>query len=478
MMSKKTDPQTAEAQGPKWVQISGRQLTAGGQAVQLRGIGLGNWMLVEHFMIGLPQVDYVMRQAFQEVLGSERATAFWDAYMRSYITEWDIEAIAGMGFNHVRLPFSYRHFERDDAPGKYREEGFALVDRVVNWCRRHGLWVVLDLHSAPGCQASDWNAESGFGEVQLWDDEHFQARTANLWREIARRYRDEPTVLAYEILNEPVTAIPEQVSRLNAFHHRCIAAIREVDQRHVIVVNGDKHATVLSALDDATFADPQVMAAFHFYYHYCADMHGIPAFPCVHNGKRIDEEFLAKHSGLDKRADGERIARPAFLDEFGFGYSSPRVGVDRAVHEAIIKWCESVNVHWNLWHWKDVKGMGLLHMRPGTPWLKLLEKIGAGAMRSAADGAVRNYLGEVDKLLTLESKRRFRLQQETSRDLQMQMLWTLVERMSDLTASDLAALGASFASDQFEFDEPMATFLRDFMNRPAPIVAATGPSAG
>jgi endoglucanase len=154
---------------PGWISLAGPSMLADGQPVHLRGIGLGNWMLVEHFMIGLPQVDYMQREAFLDVLGPERANAFWDAYMDAYFSEADFAAIKALGFNHVRLPFSYRHFESDDAPGVWREEGFRLVDRVIAACKRHGLWVLLDLHSAPGCQASDWNAESAFGEAFLWD---------------------------------------------------------------------------------------------------------------------------------------------------------------------------------------------------------------------------------------------------------------------------------------------------------------------
>src|ERR1039458_6045536 len=253
---------------PQWVRIEGQGLVAGGEPVRLRGIGLGNWMLVEHFMIGLPQVDYVMRETFAKMLGPEKSAAFWDAYMENYFTEKDVARIRELGFNHVRLPFSYRHFESDARPGQWREEGFRLLDRMIGWCRQHGLWVLLDLHSAPGCQASDWNAESAHGEVQLWDNASDQEQVAALWHEIARRYRNEPTVLAYEVLNEPDTQFPSQVASLNAFHLRCIRAIREVDKRHIIVVDGDKHATDLRALDSATFTDPQVLAAFHFYHQY------------------------------------------------------------------------------------------------------------------------------------------------------------------------------------------------------------------
>ena len=321
-----------------WIQLDGRRLLADGRSVHLRGIGLGNWMLVEGFMIELPQVDYVMRQAFREVLGPERSDAFWNAYMDAYFTEADVAAIKAMGFNHVRLPFSYRHIETDDRPGHYREEGLALLDRMIGWCRKHGLWVMLDMHSAPGCQASDWNAESAHGEVFLWDDATFKDRVVGMWREIARRYRDESAVMAYEVLNEPVTTFPYQVGLMNEFHHRCIAAIREVDKRHVIVINGDKHATDLRALDAETFADPQVMAACHYYF-FTTPLQQLSEFPATKDGVTYDEEYLLTKAGLAARSARENIARPEFLDEFGTGYYGPQSHgppQDRRRHDRLV----------------------------------------------------------------------------------------------------------------------------------------------
>jgi hypothetical protein len=442
--------------------LDGRTILAGGKPIHLRGIGLGNWMLVEGFMIELPQVDYVMRQAFRECLGQERADAFWTAYMDAYFTEADVAAIKAMGFNHVRLPFSYRHIEADERPGLYREEGFELLDRMIGWCRKHGLYVMLDMHSAPGCQASDWNAESAHGEVFLWDDAVLKERVAGMWREIARRYRHEPAVMAYEVLNEPVTSFPCQVASMNAFHHRCIEAIREVDRRHIIVINGDKHATDLHALDAATFKDPQVMAACHFYF-FTTPLQQLTEFPCTKDGVTYDAEYLVTKLGLPQRSARDHIPRPEFLDEFGTGYFGPNSGAHRKIVGAMIAWCEQTGVHWNLWHWKDVRAMGLLHMKPEAPWVKLLEKIGARKLRSDGHAAVGAYLDQVTKFLPLEGKRRHRLWAETTRDLEMQALWTLVERMQDLSAAELAALGASFTSDNFELDEPMAAILKGVM---------------
>jgi hypothetical protein len=107
--------------------------------------------------------------------------------------------------------------------------------------------------------------------------------------------------------------------------------------------------------------------------------------------------------------------------------------------------------------------MGLLHMKEEAPWVRLLEKIGARKLRSDSHAAVQAHAEKVQTFLPLEGKRRHRLWAETQRDLEMQVLWTLVERMKDLSAADLAALGASFTSDNFKLDEPMAAILKSVM---------------
>jgi hypothetical protein len=72
------------------------------------------------------------------------STEHYDAF----IQEEDIRKIASMGFDHVRLAIDYEVLE--DEYGRTREEGFAYVTRVVKWCKRQGLNIVLDLHKAYG----------------------------------------------------------------------------------------------------------------------------------------------------------------------------------------------------------------------------------------------------------------------------------------------------------------------------------------
>jgi hypothetical protein len=431
--------------------------------VSLRGIGLGNWMMVEHFMLGLPQVDHVMRRAFREVLGEDAEHAFWDAYMDAYLAEEDFAYLRSLGFNHVRLAFDYRHLESDLRPYEYRESGFALLDRVIGWCRRHDLYVLLDLHAVPGSQAPDWNAASADGEALFFDVRDFQDRVVALWGEIARRYRDEPVVMGYEILNEPVTRDAGQVERMNAFNRACLAAIRRHDSGHIVVVNGDHHATDLGAIAPDIFDDPQVMAAFHFYHQFTHPLRIVDQFPGVHDGTEIDETYLVRETGLAVRSDRDRIARPEFLGEFGINYwtgSSSGIEAQRSILEATIRYANANGIHWNVWHFKDVRGMGLLAMRDDTPWMAFLRESGVAGIASRAEAARDEYIARIGAILPLSDKRRFRLASEAERDFQLELLHAVVGDLRGRSLHDLEQLGASFASRNFVPDKRIEAALR------------------
>jgi len=445
------------------LQLHGRRVQANGESIALRGMGLGNWMLLEHFMLGLPQVDHVIRRAFREVLGESASRAFWDAYMDAYLAEDDFAYLRSLGFNHVRVAFDYRHFESDWRPYEYDQAGFALLDRVIGWCQRHDLYVLLDLHAAPGCQAADWNAGSRDGEALLLEVRDFADRTAALWGAIARRYRDEPTVMAYEILNEPVTRDRTQVERMNALTRACLAAIRREDRDHIVIVNGDHHATDLGAIAADIFDDPQVMAAFHFYHQYTPPLRDVDQFPGVHDGVTIDEAYLVDRTGLAVRSDRHRIARPEFVGEFGINYwrgSAAQVEAQRSILECLIRHANANGIHWNLWHYKDVRGMGLMAMRDDTPWMAFLREAGVADLAARAAAARDRYVVEVDAVLPLSDRRRFRLASEAERDFQLELLYATVGRLKGRSLHDLEELAGSFGSQNFVPDERIEAALR------------------
>lgn len=138
-----------------FVHRDGNQVVDGyGEPVLLRGMGLGNWLLPEGYMWGFeppaPQSAREIEALVSQLVGPERAALFWREFRDRFICEDDIARIALEGMNHVRLPINSRLVVDDD--GALEPAGVALVDRLIEWCRAHGLWVVLDLHGPLGAR--------------------------------------------------------------------------------------------------------------------------------------------------------------------------------------------------------------------------------------------------------------------------------------------------------------------------------------
>src|ERR1700734_417487 len=132
-----------------------------------------------------------------ELIGPTDAAKFWHEYRDGYITRKDIDFIAKAGFNTIRIPFHYKFFEAGN------EEGFALVDRVVGWAKEDGLYVILDMHCAPGGQTGA-NIDDSWGYPWLYTSPEAQEETVAIWKRIAARYKNNGTVRGYDLLNEPL----------------------------------------------------------------------------------------------------------------------------------------------------------------------------------------------------------------------------------------------------------------------------------
>ena len=177
-----------------------------GQIVTLRGCNLGNWFLIEPWMLGLRDERIRDQHDFLGVLksrfGDEQAEALMDVYRTNWITPREFEVVRSFGFNVIRLPFHYSLLEDDDQPFTLRDDGFEWLDRAINMAEEVGIYVILDMHGVPGGQSTDMPS-GRVGENRLWDEPVFQERTAWLWARIAERYRDRDTVIAYDLINEP-----------------------------------------------------------------------------------------------------------------------------------------------------------------------------------------------------------------------------------------------------------------------------------
>jgi endoglucanase len=233
------------------VRIEGKNFVApDGATIHLKGISLGNWLMPEGYMFKF-EVAKAPRQilaAFDRLLGPEQAAAFWTQYRDSYITQDDIRFIKSVGFNMVRVPLHWRLFMTAD--GIMAGEGWALLDRVVGWAAASGLYVIPDLHAAPGGQTGI-NHDDGPGYPLMFYVPRDRELTVRLWRAIAARYSGNPTILGYDILNEPIAPYHDVATlnaRLEPFYKRATEAIREVDPGRIVFLAGGQWSSSFAML--------------------------------------------------------------------------------------------------------------------------------------------------------------------------------------------------------------------------------------
>lgn len=172
-----------------------------------------------------------------------------------YITEKDIERIAAWGFDHIRLPVDYEVLEKKDSPFEYIEKGFGYIDNAVRWCKKNGISVLIDLHSAPGFRFNDFEKSTLFQERLL------QERYLRLWETIAKRYRGERHV-AFDLLNEIVLPSSDPWNKLAA---ECVSVIRAIDPDRLLIIGGNNYNSIYELKNISLYDDPNIAYTFHFY---------------------------------------------------------------------------------------------------------------------------------------------------------------------------------------------------------------------
>lgn len=272
----KTEMDRSRVKG--FLDVKGRKIVNGdGEEILLAGWGLGNWLLTEGYMWlsgGSENFDRPRRieAVIEGFAGKEFADDFWDKFRNTYITEEDIRYLAQLGYNSVRIPLNSRLF-LSDQPGEIRflEEGFRLVDNCIEWCKKHGLYVFLDLHGAPGGQTGANIDDSVDDMPRLFMEQEYFDRGIALWEEIARRYKDEWIVGGYDLLNEPIrpkrfpqdTDVDDLLPRLQEFYEKAIAAVRKIDKRHLFTLEGHHWASETSIFHKKY--DEKMVIHFHRY---------------------------------------------------------------------------------------------------------------------------------------------------------------------------------------------------------------------
>jgi endoglucanase len=259
-----------------------------GQNVILRAVNLGYWTVQEGYMMNpqngnLVNCQWKMKKKYFDAGQTEaQVESFYQSWRDNFITKADIDYIASLGFNAVRFPMHYEIF-LTSAQRTWRNnviknigyhdtykanlqgalnnntlftdpnvEGFKMIDRVLGWCAANGMYVILDLHAAPGGQGADQNISDLFYPNDLWNQQVFKDVTNKLWEKIAARYKNEGRIAWYELVNEPNQTPSNQV--IHDLYQRLITTIRGQSDNHIIMIEGNGWGNNYDYMEPFTFA--------------------------------------------------------------------------------------------------------------------------------------------------------------------------------------------------------------------------------
>jgi len=218
-----------KTQGAQWAKASGTPIT-------LKGTNLGNWLVQEFWMMGqgLNGVtdQCTLEAALTANLGYSEKERLMKVFHDSWITERDWDQLQALGFNLVRLPILWSVIEDENHPKTLREDAWVYLDWAIAQAKSRGIYVILDLHGAPGGQTP--NDHTGCaGKNEYWTSSENQERAKWFWQQVATRYKDEPAVAAYDPLNEPWGSTAEEMaSRVEELYD----SIRAIDTQHIVLL--------------------------------------------------------------------------------------------------------------------------------------------------------------------------------------------------------------------------------------------------
>lgn len=350
--------------------------------ITLKGVNLGNAFIIEPWMfyglnnpaVKTPNVpgydpdvavldDWQFRDILTQRFGIETTKDLIKQFQDTYLTQIDLDNILNMGINAVRLPVYYRDIRELDDQFNWvgNRFNFDHIDRIIKLCADRGIYVLLDLHGAPGSQSAqdnsgrrDFNQLFNGNEMITCDNvtvrsaDCYQKRTIELWQALATHYRKNTAIAGYDLLNEPAGA--DSPETLWQFYDQMYDAIRTIDSNHLIVMEGlwvdtNKWPSVLNDWDwlpnPSMFNWTNVAYQFHYYCWDCAT--GEPPVPA--NEQITRQKAFISGKVLDISVTQPDYNIPLMIGEFtGFGV--------RKVWEDYLDNFNLNNISWFSWAYK------------------------------------------------------------------------------------------------------------------------------
>lgn len=327
-----------------------------GRPFLIRGTNLGNWLVPEGYMFRFEKTNAprLINNAFEELIGPEKTKLFWQKFVENYITYDDIKYIKQTGANSIRIPFHYKLFTNEDYLGSDDpKRGFQIFDKVLEWCRKENLYVILDMHCAPGGQTGD-NIDDSHGFPFLFVDTASQKLTVKIWTDIAKRYKNDRVIMGYDLLNEPIAHYFNAIELnplLEPLYKKITAAIRVVDKNHLIFLGGAQWNSNFKVFGKPF--DTKLVYTFHKYwtpatqaviqdYIDFSNQYNVPLY-CGETGENtnswvdsfrvvMEKNHIGWHYWPYKKLDNERgfmsFNKPVYFDSIIAYTKKPRSNYD------------------------------------------------------------------------------------------------------------------------------------------------------
>ncbi|WP_187632215.1 cellulase family glycosylhydrolase [Hymenobacter lutimineralis] len=300
--------QLLRAQGPEMV--NGR-----GEKVVLRGVNVGGWLLQESYILRTDSLNSQgqIQAALLRTMSVQQVEDFYRQYRKNFVTKADIDFLADQGFNCVRVPFHYDLFltstqrrlrykalqdpaqltayadslaawnDRGQLFTAQNLDGFRHLDEVIRWCQARNLYVVLDLHAAPGGQGVDRNINDNLVPLDLWKRRDakgrlvYQDATVQLWKQLAARYRQNASIAFYDLINEPHGLTPQNGlsadnQELRALYVRLLEAVRSQNDQHLLMLEGNGYGNEYTNLTPDKLPEPlRTNLVYNAHRYWCSN---------------------------------------------------------------------------------------------------------------------------------------------------------------------------------------------------------------
>ncbi|PSL37285.1 aryl-phospho-beta-D-glucosidase BglC (GH1 family) [Labedella gwakjiensis] len=196
------------------------------------------WWSIGEMAVALNSDDYNLQLTMNQRFGASGAQTIRNAHEDTWITTADLDNIAAMGTNLVRVPIGWTTFLNPD--GTWKSNPWTKLDWIVSELQARGVYTLLDLHTVPG-GGCPWGSCGRIGPNPngFWGSSTYQSWVTGIWQAIATRYNGNPAVAGYDLINEPLLDFQEDaadVAQKSAVYNTLYNAVRAIDPNHTIYI--------------------------------------------------------------------------------------------------------------------------------------------------------------------------------------------------------------------------------------------------